>query len=224
MTPLDDTETNDGCHGNELGDLVWGADLAEFFDGDGPPPGGEPPPGGGTGSFVDVPADHVFAADIEWLAAEGITRGCNPPTNDRFCPDGTVTRGQMAAFLVRALGLPAGPDAGFVDDDTSEFEADIDALAAAGITFGCGPDTFCPEDEITREQMASFLVRAFGWDAGADADLFGDDDASVHESDIDILGTAGVTRGCNPPTNDRFCPEDLVTRGEMAAFLHRAAG
>lgn len=53
--------------------------------------------------------------------------------------------------------------------------------------------------------------------------LFIDDD-SVFEADIDKLGTAGVTRGCNPPTNDRFCPNDSVTRGQMAAFLHRALG
>jgi hypothetical protein len=53
----------------------------------------------------------VFEEDIAWLADSGITRGCNPPTNDRFCPDSTVTRGQMAAFLVRALSLPpAGGD------------------------------------------------------------------------------------------------------------------
>ncbi len=57
-----------------------------------------------------------------------------------------------------------------------------------------------------------------------DSELVTDDDASVFEADIDRLGTAGVTRGCNPPTNDRFCPEDLVTRGQMAAFLVRALG
>ena len=59
----------------------------------------------GVGSrFVDVPQDNVFYDEIEWLAASGITRGCNPPTNDHFCPTKPVTRGQMAAFLFRALG------------------------------------------------------------------------------------------------------------------------
>ena len=51
----------------------------------------------GAGPFTDVPDDHVFKADIDWLAATGVTRGCNPPANDEFCPDGYVTRGQMAA-------------------------------------------------------------------------------------------------------------------------------
>ena len=54
--------------------------------------------------------------------------------------------------------------------------------------------------------------------------LFVDDDTSVFELDIDRLGTAGVTRGCDPPDNDRFCPNGYVTRGQMAAFLHRALG
>ena len=54
--------------------------------------------------FVDVPADSIFAGDIERLADADVTRGCNPPDNDRFCPDDPVTRQQMAAFLVRAYG------------------------------------------------------------------------------------------------------------------------
>jgi len=54
--------------------------------------------------FEDVPDNHTFFADISWLSVAGITRGCNPPTNDRFCPDDSVTRGQMAAFISRAMG------------------------------------------------------------------------------------------------------------------------
>jgi hypothetical protein len=50
---------------------------------------------------------------------------------------------------------------------------------------------------------------------------FTDDDASVFEADIEWLAAAGITRGCNPPTNDLYCPKDSVTRGQMAAFLHR---
>src|SRR5690606_9784835 len=94
----------------------------------------------------------------------GITRGCNPPANDRFCPDDHVTRGQMAAFLVRALGYTDdGGGDHFDDDDTSVFESDIDRLRTAGVTFGCNPPDntrFCPDDHVTRGQMASFLTRA----------------------------------------------------------------
>ena len=51
---------------------------------------------------------------------------------------------------------------------------------------------------------------------------FVDDDGSIFEEDIERLAAAGITRGCNPPINDRFCPNDPVTRAQMAAFLHRA--
>ncbi len=76
-----------------------------------------------------------------------------------------MTRGQMAAFLVRALGLTDRGSADFVDDDGSIFEADIERLATAGITKGCNPpvnDRFCPDDPVTRGQMAAFLHRALG--------------------------------------------------------------
>jgi len=51
--------------------------------------------------FDDVPSSHNFHSSISWLADTGITRGCNPPANDEFCPDDPVTRGQMSTFLQR---------------------------------------------------------------------------------------------------------------------------
>lgn len=118
-------------------------------------------PAPAEGAFVDDD-DSVHQSDIEALAVSGITRGCNPPANDRFCPDDPVTRGQMAAFLTRALELPAG-SGGFVDTTGHVFAADVRSLASAGITRGCNPptnDRFCPDDPVTRAQMASFLTRA----------------------------------------------------------------
>jgi hypothetical protein len=184
----------------------------------------------GAFELVDTFTDddgNIFENDIEWMADEGITKGCNPPVNDRFCPASSVTRGQMAAFLVRALDLTDPLDDPFTDDDDSIFEADIEKLAAAGITKGCNPptnDRFCPDSKVTRGQMAAFLVRAIGYVDDGGGDLFIDDDDSIFENDIDKLGTAGVTKGCNPPVNDMYCPGSVVTRGQMAAFLHRALG
>lgn len=179
------------------------------------------------GEFTDT-QDSVFSADIEWLAREGITRGCNPPDNTHFCPDRHVTRGQMAAFLVRALSLTDKLENPFVDDDDSLFESDIERLAAAGITRGCNPptdDRFCPDAPVTRGQMAAFLVRALGYEDDGGGDRFSDDNDSIFEHDIDCLAAAGVTKGCNPGEgNTRFCPDNYVTRGQMAAFLHRALG
>ncbi len=171
--------------------------------------------------------DSGFEHHIDWLAMTGITRGCNPPVNDRFCPDETVTREQMAAFLVRALDLETRLVDPFTDDDGSIFEADIERLAAAGITRGCNPpenDLYCPDMTVTRGQMAAFLVRALGYTDVGLGDLFVDDDGSPFETDIDKLATAGVTLGCNPPRNDQFCPTQAVTRAQMAAFLNRALG
>jgi hypothetical protein len=116
------------------------------------------------GSFTDDNGS-IHEAAIEAIADEGITKGCNPGEgNTRFCPKDVVTREQMATFLVRALGL-APADSGFVDVD-GVHAADVGALAAAGVTKGCNPGEgntrFCPKDPVTREQMATFLVRALG--------------------------------------------------------------
>jgi len=178
------------------------------------------PPGG---SFSDDNG-NVHEANIEAIAGAGITRGCNPPTNDRYCPTSDVTRGQMAAFLSRGLDLaPAATDY-FTDDNGSVFEADINAVAAAGITRGCNPpanDLFCTNDPVTREQMAAFLARAFGYPATS-TDYFSDDSSSIFEASINAMAAAGVTAGCNPPSNDRFCPTALVERDQMASFFARA--
>jgi hypothetical protein len=127
----------------------------------------------------------------------------------------------MAAFLVRALdiGVGGGGDP-FRDDDGTVFEPDIERLAAAGITNGCGPGTFCPDEPITRGQMAAFLTRALDLDAAV-GDTFSDDDDSPFEAEIESLAAAGITTGCGPGI---FCPDQPVTRAQMAAFLRRALG
>lgn len=131
---------------------VW---LVRMLDGDDPDTGG-------TTRFADVAEDDRWAAHIERLAELRVTRGCliGPA---RFCPERAVTRGQMAAFLVRGFQLPPGPDTGFEDVAPGNvFRADIDALAAAGITRGCAvaPARYCPDRAVTRAEMASFLHRA----------------------------------------------------------------
>jgi hypothetical protein len=177
--------------------------------------------------FEDVPDGSTFAAPISWLRTVGTARGCNPPDNTRFCPDATITRGQMAALLTRALELPAAGADFFSDDAASVFEDDINRLAAADITAGCNPPVntaFCPYDPVTRGEAAAFLTRAFDLTAGAGSDRFRDDDGSVFETDIDRLATAGVTYGCDPPENTRFCPARELSRAEMAAMLWRTLG
>jgi hypothetical protein len=121
----------------------------------------ELPDAGGV-DFADDDSS-IFESAIEQIAAAGITHGCNPPENSRFCPDDYVTRGQMAAFLTRGLGLSSISAIDFIDDNDSVFESSIERLAAAGITHGCNPPAntrFCPDDYVTRGEMAAFLVRA----------------------------------------------------------------
>lgn len=209
--------------------------VADDFDGHSRPTGDGPDVGadewgsadsGAPSGFTDVLPGHLFAADITWLADAGITKGCNPPSNDLYCPGDVVTREQMATFLVRALDLPAGTS-GFTDVAGSVHAADISALADAGITRGCNPpsnDRFCPQQPVTRGQMAAFLSRALNLGGELDGTRFSDDDGSVFELDIERIAVAGITLGCNPPANHLFCPNDPVSRGQMAAFLHRALG
>ncbi len=167
----------------------------------------------------------VFEGAIEWLADQGITQGCNPPQNTRFCPNERVTRGQMATFLVRALKYSA-IERDFFNDDTGHiFENAINRLRTAGVTQGCNPPSnnrFCPDRFVTRGEMAAFLVRAFRYSDSGAGNYFVDDNGNIFENAIDRLRNAGVTLGCNPPSNNQYCPDDYVTRGQMAAFLKRA--
>jgi len=117
--------------------------------------------------FFTDDESSVFQVSINSIAEVDITQGCNPPQNDEFCPADGVTRAEWATFMVRALGLTAGGgDDLFTDDNLSVHENNIDRLATAGITLGCNPpenDLFCPNDTVTRQQAASFFVRAMGW-------------------------------------------------------------
>ena len=111
--------------------------------------------------FADVGENAWWARYVELLADLEITAGCNTDPLS-YCPDQPVTRAQMATFLVRALNLNPAPSAGFTDTENTTHEANVDALAAAGITAGCNTDplSYCPDQPVTRAQMATFLIRA----------------------------------------------------------------
>lgn len=166
---------------------------------------------------IDDIGGTPFASDIYWLYDQGLTSGCRVLL---FCTYDSLSRGQMAAFLDRAMDLPATGTDFFTDDETSIFEASINRLAAAGITTGCGPTTFCPNASISREQMAAFLDRALKL-ANTGTDYFTDDEGSAFEKSINRAAAAGLTSGCG---GTQFCPGAVVTRGQMAAFFHRAFG
>ncbi len=170
--------------------------------------------------FADI-ADSVFAAAILDVTQGHLMEPCDPSADDLFCPHRPVTRGEAAGFLVRMWGLSERAGI-FVDTEGSGFGPDIERLAAAGITLGCNPptnDRFCPHRLLTRGELAAFLTRALslsGWGRS-----FVDVGGSGFRSDIERLAMEGITLGCDPPHYDRFCPDAVVTRGQMAAFLSR---
>ncbi|HSO00360.1 MAG TPA: S-layer homology domain-containing protein, partial [Candidatus Nanopelagicales bacterium] len=201
-----DSGGNKAPFGNYLFWKVWGG-YANTMGYTGP--SGDPACDAG---FKDI-CGNPHEADIEWLKAQGLTSGCDT-AKGLYCPDHEVTRGPMADFLARALGLPAGPDA-FVDDDGSIYEASINAIAAAGITAGCDAvkQMYCPEAAVTRGQMAEFLMKAIEQPPGTEP--FVDDNGSPYEDAINAIAAAGVTSGCDA-AKKLYCPDAKVTRAQMA--------
>lgn len=178
------------------------------------------PPGG---TFTDDDG-NVHEGGIEAIAAEGITLGCNPPFNDRYCPDRELSRAEMVTMLARAIGFPATSIDFFIDDDGHVLEGAINKAAAAGVTAGCNPpanDRFCPDRKLTRAEAAAFLARALKL-PGSPTDFFTDDNGNVLEGAINRIAFAGITQGCNPPANDHFCPNRILDRAEMATLITRA--
>ena len=97
--------------------------------------------------------------DTNSIAAAGVTLGCAP---GRFCSSEIVTRGELASFLYRHLGLAPAVSDYFTDDSGSVHEEAINALTEAGIVQGYGLGLFGPNQSVTRQEMATFIVRAFG--------------------------------------------------------------
>jgi hypothetical protein len=178
--------------------------------------------------FSDVTDTYWAWNYVERLYHAGITGGCSTSPL-QYCPADTVTRAQMAVFLLRGIHTssyapPAvGADTGFGDILPSYWAAAwIKQLAAEGITSGCSNGNYCPEQPVTRAQMAVFLLRSkygasytppgVGTSTG-----FGDvSPANWAAAWIRQLVTEGITAGCG---NGNYCPENPVTRAQMAVFL-----
>ena len=167
-------------------------------------------------AFGDDDGDR-FEAEINLLAAAAITTGTSPTTYD---PDAPVTRGQMATFISRSLGLPAAGPSPFTDIDGRYYTDHINRLFAAGITTGTSPTTFSPEEPMTRGQMAAFLNRALQIPA-ASSGPFTDTAGRYYTDDVNALFAAGITTGTSSTT---YSPSDTVTRSQEAGFLTRVLG
>ena len=177
-------------------------------------------------SFGDVPTTNFAFQFIEDLFASGVTSGCTTTTPPNYCPDASVTRGQMAVFIIRgAEGVDPTPPgtATFSDVPTTHpFFAFIERMAALGITSGCGPTTYCPDAPVTREQMAAFMIRGLGEFSPPlpASQRFGDvPPSSPFYNFVERMALFGITSGCG---GGNYCPTDPVTRAQMAVFLVRA--
>lgn len=184
--------------------------------------------------FSDVPVGYWAASWIERLYNAGVTGGCAISPTLRYCPENTVTRAQMAIFLLKGMHGSSfsppevGADTGFGDVPASHWAAAwIKQLAAEGITSGCGNGNYCPENSVTRAQMAVFLLKA-KYSAGYAAPEVGDntgfnDVPASHWAAawIKQLAAEGITGGCGLGV---YCPENPVTRAQMAVFLVRTFG
>jgi hypothetical protein len=173
--------------------------------------------------YQDVSTMNFAFQQIEAISDAGITGGCaaNP---SKYCPGGQITRGQMAVFIETSLGNPPSACTGRFADvpATHPFCGFIERLAADGITGGCTATNFCPEAPVTRAQMAVFVETALGNPPDTcTGTRFNDVTAASVGTTvcgfIERLAADGITGGCT--TNDFFCPNDPVTRAQMAVFI-----
>jgi hypothetical protein len=118
---------------------------------------------GWVADFADVPGSQQFYFHITKLVANAITVGCGTGI---YCPLNSVTRQQMAVFLLKSKNglcyVPPPCSGDFPDVPcSSNFAPWIEALADAGITGGCGGGNYCPTNPVRRDQMAAFLYNTF---------------------------------------------------------------
>ncbi len=169
--------------------------------------------------YRDLSVDGVHTGAIVRLTEQGILRGCD---GTRYCPRTPITRGDLAAAVAAARGLPDGGTPRFSDVSRNDRNAGaIAAVDQAGILTGYGDGRFGPNDPLPRAQLATMLVQAFGLPALASPAPFVDvPSSSVHAGTISSAYASGLTRGCGD--GSRFCPWDDVSREQIATFLESA--
>ena len=176
-------------------------------------------------AFTDVLSTDLFLPAIDLLRESGITKGCSPTT---YCGGDSTTQAQMAVFIVRSVlgtdNFTFNPTSYFTDVlPGNVFFPFIQKMQELGIALSCGPDLFCPDSPVTRGQMAVLIIRArYGLAAAPNfptTPAFTDvPSTSFFFPFIQKMKQVGITTGCSPTT---YCPNDPVTRGQMAVFIMR---
>jgi hypothetical protein len=182
-------------------------------------------------SFTDVAGSNAFFRFIETIFHKSVTGGCAAGT---YCPSAPTTREQMSAFvLVSREGAGYNPPACvppnlFSDvPETNPFCKFIEEIANRGVVTGCGPNRYCPTQNVTREQMAVFVLRTLDPALNppacvAGSEMFNDvPSTSPFCKWIEELARRAVVTGCG---SGSYCPLDPVTREQMAVFLTATFG
>lgn len=179
------------------------------------------------GYFFDVGLDGAHAGDVDCLWWWGIAAG---DMDGNFLPAQPIRRDEAATFLARLVvdtggTLPAtAPDA-FSDDQGDVHESNIDALAAAGIVSGDPAGIFRPSGSVSRGQMASWVVKTYGYRSGRSLPVAGgyfpDISTSAFAQDIDAAAAAGLVVGY---PDGAFRPDAAMTRAQVASVLARVLG
>jgi ELWxxDGT repeat protein len=174
-----------------------------------------------TGTFADVPPNYWSWRFVESLAASGVTGGCG---GGSFCPGAYVNRAQMAVFVLTARGTAPPPATGtrFNDVPPGYWAGPwIEELAREGVVGGCAANLYCPNNLLTRAEMAVLLTLARGENPPpATGTRFADVPAGYWAARfIEQLAADGITGGCG---GGNYCPGQPITRGEMAVFLATA--
>jgi hypothetical protein len=175
-------------------------------------------------SFIDVPYNYFAWKFIEAVKNAGVTSGCG---SGSYCPDNVVTRNQMAVFLLVAKEgasyvPPPCTTPTFSDVPCSNpFAPWIEELVQRGVTAGCGGSSYCPGNEVTRNQMAVFLIKTLEGNAytppPCTVQNFDDVPCSSPFAPwVQEMVDRGLTAGCG---GGNFCPNTPVTRAQMAVFL-----
>ena len=171
------------------------------------------------------PAGQQFYSFVVTLVSNGITAGVGAGL---YGVDQGTKRQQMAVFLLKAehgLCYTPPPCTGVFTDVPCSliFAPWIEALAAEGITTGCGVNIFCPDNLVTRRQMAVFLLKTKYGSSYVPPDCTGVFDdvlcpTAPAVNFIERLAAEQITGGCqaSPPL---YCPDNSSTRGQMAVFI-----
>jgi hypothetical protein len=171
--------------------------------------------------FSDVPSEHAFCPEIEWMSQTGVSTGFG---NGTFKPSIAVTRQAMAAFLARfadATYPGCGEFGPFEDVPTSHpFCAQIQWMQSAGISNGFDDGTYRPSIPVTRQSMAAFLARIAGASLPACSIAPFSDVSTSHPfcKEIAWMKSTGISTGFGDGT---YRPATEVTRQAMSAFLYR---